>query len=141
MFGEAERMKVELGNNYKVDNPRVLAHDDMCQMIRSKCKAKDGKFWPTDEDMHIIELREKCRGEIKKKFNVYPTRFTLNSHTQYTMIMTLRIELDKQRVRREKKGKVEVHTDGELADEEDDFGEGESRDDNDDDNNGMRVGS
>ncbi len=89
--------------------------------------------------MQIIELHEKCRGEIKKKFNVYPTRFTLNSHTQYTMIMTLRIELDKQRVRREKKGTVEVHTDWELDNEEDDFGEVESGNDN--DNSGMRVGS
>ena len=87
----------------------------------------------------MIELREKCRGEIKKKFNVYPTRFTLNSHTQYTMIMTLRIELDKQQVHCEKKGKVEVHTDGELANEEDDFGDGESGDDDDNNNDGMRV--
>ena len=140
MFGEAERMKLDVGKKYRADNPRVLAHDDTCHMICTTCKAKDGKFWPTDEDMQIIELREKCRDEIKNKFNVYPSRFTLNSQTQYTMIMTLRIELDKQRVRREKKGKVEVHTDGELANEEDDFGQGESGDDNDNEN-GMRVGS
>ena len=129
MFGEAERMKVELGNNYKVDNPRVLAHDDTCQMIRSTCKAKDGKFWSTDEDMQIINLPGKCRGMIKKKFNIYPTKFKLNGHTQFVMIMTLRIELDKQWIRQEKKGKIDVHSDGELADEEDDFSEGESEDD------------
>ena len=45
------------------------------------------------------------------------------------MIMTLRIELDKQRICWDKKGKIEVYSDGELADEEDDFGEGESEDD------------
>ena len=39
------------------------------------------------------------------------------------MIMTLRIELENQRIRREKKGKLEIHDDGEVADEEDDFGE------------------
>ena len=47
------------------------------------------------------------------------------------MIMTLRIELDKQLIRWEIKGKIEVYSVGELADddEEDDFGEGESEDD------------
>ena len=129
MFGETGRMKVELGQKYRADKPRVLAHDNMCQMICTTCKAKDGKFWPIDEDMQNIDLPGKCRGMIKKKFNVYPTKFNLNGQTQYVMIMTLRIELDKQQICREKKGKIEVYSDGELADEEDDFGEGESEDD------------
>ena len=79
--------------------------------------------------MQIINLPGNCRGVIKKKFNIYPTKFKLNGHTQLVMIMTLRIELDKQRIRQEKKGKIEVHSDGEMSDEEDDFGEGESEDD------------
>ena len=117
-------MKVELGKNYKVDNPRVLAHDDTCQMIRSTCKAKDGKFWPTNEEVQIINLPGKCRGAIMKKFNIYPTPFKVNTHVQFTMIMTLRIELENQRVRREKKGMIAIHALGELNKEEDDFDEG-----------------
>lgn len=123
MFGEADRMKMDMGSKYRPDNPRVLAHDDTCQMIRATCKAKDGKFWPADEDMQIIELHEKCRGMVMKKFQVYPTKFRIKNQTQYVMIMTLRVELENQRIRREKKGKLEIHDDGEVADEEDDFGE------------------
>jgi len=93
-------------------------------MIRSTCKAKDGKFWPTDEEVQIINLPGKCRGAIMKKFNIYPTPFKVNTHVQYTMIMTLRIELENQRVRREKKGMIAIHAAGELANEEDDFDEG-----------------
>ena len=64
MFGEVDCMKLDKGRNYRPDNPRVLAHDDTCQMIRTSCKAKDGKFWPIDEDMQIIKLPEKCRGVV-----------------------------------------------------------------------------
>jgi hypothetical protein len=93
-------------------------------MIRSTCKAKHGKFWPTDEEVQIIDLPGKCRGMIMKKFNIYPTQFKVNGATQYVMILTLRIELENQRVRREKKGMIKVHTNGDLADEEDDFDQG-----------------
>ena len=127
MFGEAALMKLDEGSTYRADNPRVLAHDDTCQMIRTTCKAKDGKFWPTDQDMQIIVLHEKCRGMIMKKFSVYPTKFTVDGKTQYTMILTLRIELESQRVRREKKGKVVVHGNGDAVDEEDDFDQGASK--------------
>ena len=79
--------------------------------------------------MQIINLPGKCRGMIKKTSNIYATKFKLNGHTQFEMIMMLRIELDKRWIRREKKGKSDVHSDGELVDEEDDFGKGESEDD------------
>ena len=129
MFGEADRMKLDVGKKeYRADNPRVLAHDDTCQEIRTMCKAVDGKFWPTDEERQIIELHDKCRGMIMKKFNIYPTKYRVNGVTQFTMIVTLRIELENQRVRREKKGKVEVHGSGEVADEVYDFDEGEESD-------------
>jgi len=123
MFGEVDRMKKDMGGSYRRDHPRVLAHDATCQMIRSTCKAKDGKFWPADEDTQIIELNDKCRGAIAKKFSVYPTKFAIDSNVQYNMVMTLRIELDNQRVHREKKGKIEVHQALDDYDEYDDFDE------------------
>ena len=73
--------------------------------------------------MQIVELHEKCRGMVMKKFQVYLTKFRIKNQTQYVMIMTLQVELENQRIRREKKGKLEIHDDGEVADEEDDFGE------------------
>lgn len=124
MFGEVDRMKADMKGAYRRDHPRVLAHDATCQMIRSTCKAKDGKFWPADEDTQIIELNDKCRGAIAKKFSVYPTKFTIDSNVQYNnMVMTLRIELDNQRVHREKKGRIEVHQALDEYDEYDDLDE------------------
>jgi hypothetical protein len=124
MFGEEDRMKADMGGSYRRDHPRVLAHNATCQMIRTTCKAKDGKFWPADEDMQIIELNDKCRGAIIKKFSVYPTKFPIDGNVQYSMVMTLRIELDIQPVRREKKGKIEVHQALDDFDEYDDFDDG-----------------
>ena len=59
-----------------------------------------------------------------EEFNIYPTPFKVNTHVQYTMIMTLCIELENQWVRREKKGMIAIHALGELDYEEDDFDKG-----------------
>jgi hypothetical protein len=82
-------MKTMMGTKYRMDNSRVLAHDDTCQLIRETSKAKDGKFWYNDEDAQVIKLPVPCRGMIHKSYPLHPTGQLIRNQTQqYRMIMT-----------------------------------------------------
>ena len=131
MFGEAARMKTMMGGKYRMDNSRVLAHDDTCQLIRETSKAKDGKFWCNDEDAQVIELPVPCRGMIHKSYPLHPTGQLIRNQTQYRMIMTCRVECANQRTRRERKGKVTVYDEGSVQTSEEESDMEEDTDDDD----------
>ncbi len=136
MFGEADRLRSEMKNKYRLDNSRVLAHDNTCQLIQTTSKAMNKKFWCDDRNAQIIELPVQCRGSISKKFPTYPNGIQIqNGQKQYQMIVTCRIECAFQKNRSERKGKIVVYEDGDVftRDEEDFDG-----DDDDDDGDGNK---
>jgi hypothetical protein len=130
MFGEAARMKTMMGTKYRMDNSRVLAHDDTCQLIRETSKAKDGKFWCNDEDAQVIDLPVPCRWMIHKSYPLHLTDQLIRSQTQYRMIMTCQVECANQRTHRERKGKVTVYDEGSVQTSEE---ESDMEEDTDDD--------
>ena len=63
-FGEEKRMKKQIGNAYRENDPRVGGHDLSVQEIRKKEKADDKKFW--GKKPQIVKLPVKCEGPPKK---------------------------------------------------------------------------
>lgn len=106
MFGEEKRMKGQMEDNYKKNDPRVIAHNNVVQNVRSTSNTKDKKFWGKSQ---TVSLPEQCEGPPEKRFRYIPvsqvnsgTDQTPVIHTQFVMICSFFFKKTKKRVKKEK---------------------------------------
>ena len=108
MFGKIGRLESAMGRKWHEDDSRVVAHDDVVQIIRRKNKPVHLMNWGNN-DCLLIPLPFKCVKKIKKDWHQYQTGVEIRKSRQYVSVLTCRIEAAEQRIQREKKGRVSVH--------------------------------
>ncbi|KAL9180917.1 hypothetical protein ACHAXT_009722 [Thalassiosira profunda] len=119
-FAEMKRMKKQMGEQWKKNDPRVVAHSDVVQEVRKAGLVKDGKVWGKPQ---TIQLPEPCEGPPAKKRQMIPigvvpmpVRVQENGQdvtrnqdqVQFVQVITLVFKTLRKRQKKEKKAQLSV---------------------------------
>ena len=137
MFIGSKRMKSQMKDKYKKNNPRVVGHENLLQIILKKFRGKKHRGLTCGDLVYgqaqKIRLPFKCENPPVKKASYIPV-FNLRNgdqtHMQFVMIMTIFFKSAEKRIREEKGAQQEIcaalsqdsgHSDVDYDTDEDEF--------------------
>ena len=115
VFGEEKRMKKQMGDKYKQNDPRAVAHKNVVQEIRENGKMVNGKHWGAPQ---TVRLSVKCEGPPMKVWSYLPLGSYVDiagkngrpdeRHRQFVLVISVFYKVAKKRIKKEKTGTTKV---------------------------------